>query len=564
MKDFIKNNKILALILFVLTLFRIYLAVKIPLLIQADAAYDDFLFIKYANNILHGSWLGSFDNVTLAKSPGFSIFIAINALLGLPYSFSIIMIYIVVILIFLKAIKLKISNKYFLTVLYIFLLFSPAMFHIENTQKIYRGGLLISFSLLVIASIIGLYIRRRASKKTMFKWSLLLSFSLSFFWFIKEDSIWILPFVITAIIILIIDYIKNKKIDNLFKRICISILPFFVLIISNVIICTTNYIKYGVYTISDRTGSNFKNFISDIVKIEDKSNKNMDIWITKKMMYKAVNSSKTLKTIKPEIDDMYSNSWALLENGEIPGDIIDWTLKEAIDKAGIYKKGGKYTNDFYGKIHDELQESFENGKLKEKKGVRLSSMAPAWGDKEFEYLKEITPKSLLMHVTYSENQTGIYKATGLQENIILCNYLTNSSFVWNDVNNSHIGYYKPVITITNKIVLLYQKTGLFISILGLIGIIIMFVKSVIEFINKNFENLTMFLVTLGILLTCFVNLIGVEWFCSWCRDLRHIYNYTCSIVPLIQILEILGIYYLIKIVKSFLRKGDVFYGKKKK
>ena len=40
MKDFIKNNKILALILFVLTLFRLYLAVKIPLLIQADAAYD--------------------------------------------------------------------------------------------------------------------------------------------------------------------------------------------------------------------------------------------------------------------------------------------------------------------------------------------------------------------------------------------------------------------------------------------------------------------------------------------------------------------------------------------
>ena len=122
------------------------------------------------------------------------------------------------------------------------------MFHIENVQKIYRGGLIVSFALLTVASTIGMYTRRRESIKSMLKWSILLSISLSFFYFIKEDSIWILPFVVTAIIVLVIDYIKNKKIQNIFKRIFISFLPIFILIISNITICSINYFKYGYST----------------------------------------------------------------------------------------------------------------------------------------------------------------------------------------------------------------------------------------------------------------------------------------------------------------------------
>ena len=83
-KEFVIKNKIFSILLFILTIFRIYLAVKIPLFIQADALYDDFLFIKYADSLLHGNWLGDYGYTTLAKSPSFSIFIAFTSLLGIP------------------------------------------------------------------------------------------------------------------------------------------------------------------------------------------------------------------------------------------------------------------------------------------------------------------------------------------------------------------------------------------------------------------------------------------------------------------------------------------------
>lgn len=556
MKNFIKNNKILIIILSIITSIRIYLAVKIPLYIQAGAGYDDFLFIDYAKELLKGNWLGDFNYVTLAKSASFSVFIAINNILGIPYSVGLIGIYIIAIIVFIVAIKKIITNKYALSLLYAFLLFSPVMFHVENVQKIYRGGLIVSFSLLVIGSAIGLYTRRRESLKTMSFWSVLLTISLTFFWYIKEDSIWILPFVITAIIIIILDYAKNKKLNNILKRIIICIVPIVCLFASNIIFCSINYIKYGEYTITDRTGTYFKSMISDIIKIEDKSNDNMNIWITKKMMNDAMSVSPTLKSVKPQIDDMYKNSWAVRDYGEIEGDIIDWSLKEAFRDAGIYSKGGKYTNNFYKKIHTELLKGFKSGKIKQAKGIYLSSMATGFEKKEFDYLNDITPKSIKMLYTYSENETGLYAATGDMDKIALCNYLTNSTFIWPESENIYTGQTKIYVSIINKIVDFYRNTGTIIFFIGIIGLIFFIIKSIIDFINKKYDNFSILLIIVGIILTCMINLIGVEWFCSWCRDLRHIYNYTCGIVPFIQIIEFFGIYYLFKYIIDY--KNNIF------
>ena len=113
----IKKNKVLFSILVIATFIRIYMAVKTPLFIQADADYDDFLFIKYALSILRGEWLGPFSVVTLAKGCSFSLFIVGSYLLGIPYSLSLILIYIFAISVFIIAFKKLIKNKYMLSFL---------------------------------------------------------------------------------------------------------------------------------------------------------------------------------------------------------------------------------------------------------------------------------------------------------------------------------------------------------------------------------------------------------------------------------------------------------------
>ena len=79
MKKISKNN-IIFIILVVLTLIRLWLGVRTPLLLQADARYDDFLFVRYAEELLNGNWLGN-DSLSLAKSASFSVILALGYLL---------------------------------------------------------------------------------------------------------------------------------------------------------------------------------------------------------------------------------------------------------------------------------------------------------------------------------------------------------------------------------------------------------------------------------------------------------------------------------------------------
>ena len=47
------------------------------------------------------------------------------------------------------------------------------MFHIENVQKIYRGGAIVVFSLLVIAAIIGIYNNKNEKIKKIAVYSII-------------------------------------------------------------------------------------------------------------------------------------------------------------------------------------------------------------------------------------------------------------------------------------------------------------------------------------------------------------------------------------------------------
>ena len=552
-------DKILIIVLIVFTIVRVYLQVKMPLYLQAGAKADDFLFFDYARSILKGKWLGSFNRLTLSKTISFSIFLIMSYLLGIPYSFALIMTYILGIILFISVIKKYISNKYYLYLMYVVLLYSPVMFHIENVQKVYRGGVIVSFSLIVVSSIIGIYNSKTEKLKSMFFYSIIASFSLPFFYFLKEDSIWLVPFVLGAMILTII-YLLFHKTNAKILKIFLTVLPLCSLVGINYIYCSLNNQYYGQYTITDRTGTYLKEVLADIIKIDEK-NKIKNVWITKDMFYKAVEASPTLQTIKPEIDKMYEDSWGLV-NGQFEGDIIYWTFKETVDEAGIYKKGGKYVNRFYKKIDVELKNAFKNGILEKSNDelIYISPIAEGLSKQEIiDYYKEVIPKSITMIVTYNENEVGIYEAYGDDEDIYLMDRLTNSVTVWPKENKKNYPLNTLIVNHSKKIVSIYQKTGILILVLGIIGLFLLTINVVIDMIKKRNRYNDLLLITVGLLGTVSILLFGVQWFSRWCENSlqRHIYNYSCGIVPIIQIVELIGMYIMIQTIADIVKKIKV-------
>lgn len=542
-----KKNKIdkITFLLIIATLVRIYLSVKIPLYLQAGAVYDDNLFIAYSNNLLSLKWLGEFGYLTLSKSISFSIFIVILHIFEIPYSLGLVLCYIFSLHFLIKALKPLIKNKWFSSIVYILMLYSPIMFHIENTQKVYRGGLIIIGTVLVVASIIGIFTRRNG--KTLYKWIILSSLAVPFFYYIKEDSIWLLPFIIGGLTITIIYYcIENKKSLHI-KNIFAFIIPLISLLICSLGYKTMNYFQYGEFAITDRNDTYYSLLLSELYKMNINDDNPRNVWISRKTINEAIKYSPTMKEYEYIIDDMYNTSWALV-NGEFESDFLYWALKEQFAKEGFYVKNGKKINNIYKKMYKELHEAYSRGDLKYSKKIYISKSSCGYSIDEInKVLVPLYVDSIKMISSYSENETSLHYAYGNNDELAIMSRLTNSQSSYSVIDGNIYNEQKVFIKIANVITKIYQNLGIPISILAGISLIIFVVNNIINLLKKQYNTLPLFLIILGLIISANIIIIGSIWFSSSFGDSigRHVYNYSCGGIILYELVKYYLVYYLI-------------------
>ena len=62
-------------------------------------------------------------------------------------------------------------------------------------QRLYRMAIVPGMVLVVFSGMIGLTLRKELPLKKQLPWAFLTGMALAFFWQIREDSVWILPFI---------------------------------------------------------------------------------------------------------------------------------------------------------------------------------------------------------------------------------------------------------------------------------------------------------------------------------------------------------------------------------
>lgn len=532
----------------VLTVVRVLMAMKIPLHIQAGAAYDDRLFVNYADNMLFGRWLGPFDQFSLAKGVSYSLLLVINYLIGLPYSFTLVSLYLVAVALFCVALYKILKCKTFMYILYSVMIYSPVMFHDENVQKIYRGGAITIFALLVVAGIIGMYTRVEEQKRRIIGWAVLTTAVLPFFWFLKEDSIWILPFVVGGLGLAVVRIWRTKKPrSEKWWRSALVVMPLIGLLFGITCYKTINYVKYGEFAITDRQGTYFSNVISDLIRI-DGEGRSKDNWVTKDMLRKAFEVSPTLAQSEDEIRTEYKK-WAK-SDGEVEGDIVFWAIKDAVAKAGFYESG-QGVNSYYESVDRELNEAFKDGRLERNRDFYVSSVAKGINIEELPEFVRHVGESLNNVISYGYNETGVYEASGDTAGIAMFNALTMSQYVEPGVD---IGLYRvegKVAKIANGVTKIYQIVGgvlfylMLIIVLGYTGRIIYcaFRKRV----SRN--ELRVYLVLMGLIVTCMALLLGTAFFCRFLSQ-RKVYDYVSPMLPMLLAAEMISLYVVIEKIRA--------------
>lgn len=365
------------------TLIRICLAALTPVLLfmTQDSEADDVLFVTLAHNILQGDWLGTYGKYTLAKNPGYSLFVAFCGATHIPYQLAFITLVILGSIAFVRAVRPALKSNVAALVLYVLLLFTPTLFTTAFFARVYRDGLTIPFALMAFAGLIGIYLRRKSASgmRTFIPWAIIESIGIAGLQIIKENGTWIAPFALVCSLVIVTSWIIQTKrhilsFGTLLGRCALLVLPVLASLALTTTLASINASKYGVATLNERFNGSFVAVCEDLVDL-DTNDTQKGIWVSRTSVTNALSASKTLRSIEPELWQEWSSWASIFDGNEVYCDMAYWALRAALDNAGGFTSATD-TESFWGAVHTELTEALEAGTLRRTSGLKISAVAP--------------------------------------------------------------------------------------------------------------------------------------------------------------------------------------------
>lgn len=392
-----KKTLIFIIAIIICAILKQLLVCNLPICANVPLGADDGLMINQAESIIKGTWLGAYSETTFLKGPVFPLFLSLIYFLHIDYISAITILYTISCLTLLWVISKVIKNKKILFLIYVILLFNPIMFGKEIMQRVYRNSLIPSFAFFIFAGYINLFFERNTeSFKKKIPTIIGLSIVLPLFWYTREDSMWIIPYIIFMCLSILISVIyKNKKVNKeVLKNLVMLFIPVMSIIVFTNIICIKNYTAYGVYTVRNDYYYNKAVKAIESVKANEKVEK---VTNTREKMNRIAQIT-VLGTIMPEFDVLangYSKIDGNQQDDEVENGWFKFAFTGAASSAGYYKSA-QDTNNFYNTLAIQIEDAIEKGLLEkeETKTDYLKLISDVWS-----YAKEC--------VTYIFKYTGI-------------------------------------------------------------------------------------------------------------------------------------------------------------
>lgn len=395
--------------------------------------HDDSLFVEWGLSLVKGEWLGSYGNRTLIKRPMYAVFVALCHNIGISSLFGLGLLQAAAACVFVTAFSSVLKSRIVKGILYLYLLFLPAMYGSAYVQGTSRMCIVPSSVILVAACLSAVYLRRKKSLWELLPWEIAAGVFIVFFWNIREDSIWFLPFIAGAVLFTAIAFFFENKDRNrkFWVKLMSFVFPLLCILIGNGALRGINYYHYGVSTISELDDSNFGTLINAIYSIEQEEEIEY-VQVNYSTVEKLYEVSPSLASIKPQIEAMYNSVWQTWgtgkDDGEIEGGYFLWAMRDAIDQAGYYNNAVS-ADEFCKKAAGEIEKAFEDGQLQKQKRIINSSLFNKWKDYYPALLAEKIVETAGWIVNYREIVPGISESTGTESELRQMEYLYGRSFV---------------------------------------------------------------------------------------------------------------------------------------
>lgn len=365
------DDRILIWWMVLLIIVRLWL-VEAQDLLATYTPHDDYLFIKLAQHILSGTWLGPYNQVTLVKGPVYPLFIAAAHHTGLPLLLVQQLLYSSVCVLAVVAVRPLLKDRWLFMAIFFLLLLNPFSYAYPGTGRAFRFGLSMPLVLAVFACMGGLLLRASYSYKSKILWSVAVGLFFSLLWYTREEGIWILPSLgLFALYFLVIN--NEMSWVNLLKRLAF-LLPIPIIFTGFTTTFTSlNQKHYGVPCIIELKTPEFQSALGGLMNINVKKSERY-IPVSRENENAAYEVSPTFKQLKPYFEEGRKGA-------QMPHSYYIWVLRDMVRKSGNANSLPEAL-EFYRKVGEEISTACEAGTIPCLD--REPSIKPIW---RVEYIK---------------------------------------------------------------------------------------------------------------------------------------------------------------------------------
>ena len=317
----------------------------LPWVVNSVAPYDDGLYIHTAASIVEGQWLGPYHSITLAKPPGFSLYIAASYFTGLPFGLSIAALHLLAALALGLAIEKVTASKWLGVLAAIFVLWNPQSFAVE---RVLRETVYSAQTLLIVAAVILAGTSKKLLPECL--WWVVAGAVVGWFWVTREEGIWLLPGL--ALLLLSSAYSPKRFLRGAVMVTAASL-------VMPLAISGLNDSYYGRPIVAELNAPEQTRALSLMQSVL--AGESIDsVPVSRAAMSAIASVSPAFRALAPSYADpnFWNNNTCLTPGdvtcGEIKGGWFHWSLREAIRRVGGYESP-RTAEAYYLKLGDEIE-----------------------------------------------------------------------------------------------------------------------------------------------------------------------------------------------------------------
>ncbi len=349
-----------------------------------SAGHDDRLFIELAQHIVRGDWLGPYNELTLAKGPFYSLFIAATFLLGVPLFLAQHAFYAAACGAFVRALRPAITSGAARFAIFALLLWNPMTYDGPSMGRVLRQHVYGPLALLILGGLVALYLRRADPSRRHFPWAVITGLAAGAFYLTREEAIWLAP----SVLLLAGAYLLGawrvsrdafrRAIGGLALALAAAAAPI-------AAVSALNHSHYGWFGTCEFRAAEFKDAYGAMLRVRVGPEVPF-VPITREAREAMAAASPAFAELQRQFDAGVAAGWAGSSEfftkippaeGQIGGGWVMWAVREATVRAG-HGSSAASALAFYGRLARELNEACDRGVLPA--GPRRSGFVPPWRD----------------------------------------------------------------------------------------------------------------------------------------------------------------------------------------